>query len=137
MEYWSIGLKGITPYSVTPVSTSQSVVVVLRRFERVERLERFEPLRELAVDQTDLDGVADKLRGAFHAEPSHHLIFVGLDRARGKLQDCSNFFHPPALCDEPQYFALPLRQFHSARRGFCEVCDDVFGDQWRQIGSSL
>ena len=26
LEYWSIGLKGITPYSVTPVPTSQSVV---------------------------------------------------------------------------------------------------------------
>src|SRR5262245_36801752 len=137
MEYWSIGLKGITPYSVTPVSTSQSVVVVLRRFERIERLERFEPLRELAVDQTDLNGVADKLRGAFYAEPAHHLIFVGLDRASRKLQDRCNFFHPPALCDEPQYFALARRQLHSGRRGFCEVCDDVFGYQWRQICPSL
>src|SRR5262249_4611959 len=63
---------------------------------RIALRRRFGPLYELARDKTDLNSVADKFRGAFHAEPSHHLVFVGLDGARGKLQDRGNFFHP--LC---------------------------------------
>jgi len=53
--------------------------------EPFERLERFEPFRgrRLAFNKTYLDGVPDKLGGAFHAERPHHFVFVGLDGPRG------------------------------------------------------
>ena len=37
----------------------------------------------LAFDKTYLDGVPDKLGGAFHTERPHHFVFVGLDGPRG------------------------------------------------------
>jgi len=86
MEYWSIGVLGFRCITrllcYSPLATS-----VLQRFERIERLERFEPFRRarLAINEADLNSVADKFRCTFHTERSHHLIFVSLDGTRGKL----------------------------------------------------
>ena len=71
---------------------------------------------KLASDEPELDGVPDQRGGAVHPQRSHHLVFVGLDGARGQLQGRGNLLHPPALGDELQHLALPRRQLHSRLR---------------------
>jgi hypothetical protein len=82
MQCWSSGVSGFK--CINPVFSIQSLVArrVLRRFERLERFEPFRG-RRLAFNKTYLDGVSDKLGGAFHAERPHHFVFVGLDGPRG------------------------------------------------------
>src|SRR5262245_56562414 len=54
----------------------------------------------LASDEPALDGISDQRGGAIHPKRAHHLVFVGLDSARGQLQDGGDLLHPPALGDE-------------------------------------